>query len=91
MLSSAYDRYKANALQIVGVSLDSDVNVCKALVDELSIDWLQLCNPAGGSAEVAAAYGVATLPAAVLVNKKGTVIARMTTVEDVLKKFEELF
>ena len=91
VLSSAYDRYKANALQIIGVSLDGDVNACKALVDELSIDWLQLCNPAGGSAEVAAAYGVATLPAAVLVNKRGTVIARMTTVEDVLKKFEELF
>ncbi len=91
VLSSAYGRYKASGLQVVGVSLDSDVDVCKALADELSISWLQLCNPSGGSAEVAAAYGVATLPAAVLVNKKGTVIARMSTVEEVLKKFEELF
>ena len=91
MLSSAYDKYRSNGLQVVAVSLDESVEACKSFVDDLQIAWPQLCNPAGGSAEVAAAYGVTELPAAVLINNKGTIIARMTTVDDVLSKFDELF
>ena len=91
MLAEAYGKYKTKGLQIVGVSLDGDVAACRSVVDELDIAWVQLCNPAGGSAEVAAAYGITELPAAVLVNNRGTIISRMATVEDMLKKFEELF
>ena len=91
VLSAAYDRYRSKGLQMVGVSLDESVAACKAFIDSLQMAWLQLCNPDGGSAEVAAAYGVTDLPAAVLINNKGTVIARMSTIDDVLKKFEELF
>ena len=90
-MSAHYGKYRDCGLQIVGVSLDGCVSDCKALVDELGIDWVQLCNPAGGSAEVAAAYGITGLPAAVLINNRGTIIARMTTVSEVAKKLEELF
>ena len=91
VLSKAYDKYRSKGLQVVGVSLDSSVDDCRAVVDELSIGWVQLCNPKGGSAEVAAAYGITDLPAAVLVNNRGTIIARMSAVEEVVKKLEELF
>ena len=91
VLSSAYDRYCGKGLQMVGVSLDESVALCKAFADRLQMAWPQLCNPDGGSAEVAAAYGVTDLPTAVLINNKGTIIARMSTVDDVLKKFEVLF
>ena len=90
-LSKTYAAYKGDGLQIVGVSLDGSVEECKATVDELGLEWVQLCNPAGGSAEVAAAYGITSLPSAVLVNKRGTIISRLATIDDVLKKFEELF
>ena len=90
-MSVHYGKYREKGLQIVGVSLDSRVDDCKAIVDEFGVDWVQLCNPSGGSAEVAAAYGIAELPAAVLVNNRGTIIARMTTASEVAKKFEELF
>jgi peroxiredoxin len=89
--SEMYDKYKACGLQIVGVSLDGSVAGCKSVVDELSVNWVQLCNPNGGSAEVAAAYGITDLPAAILVNNRGTIIARMSTADEVLKKFNELF
>lgn len=91
VLSAVYDRYRSKGLQMVGISLDESVAACKAFTDRLQISWPQLCNPDGGSAEVSAAYGVTELPAAVLINKRGTVIARMSTIADVLKKFEELF
>ena len=90
-LSGALDKYRSSGLQMVGVSLDGSVAACKAFVEEQQVAWPQLCNPSGGSAEVAAAYGVTSLPAAVLINNRGTIIARMSTTLDVLKKFEELF
>lgn len=90
VLSKAYEKYRNKGLQVVGVSLDGSVEECKAVVDELAIEWIQLCNPVG-SAEVAAAYGITDLPSAVLVNNRGTIISRMSTVEDIAKKFEELF
>ena len=90
-MSAHYGKYKDKGLQIVGVSLDSRVDDCKAMVDGLGVDWVQLCNPSGGSAEVAAAYGITELPAAVLVNNRGTIIARMSTLEEVAQKFKELF
>ena len=91
VLSKAYDKHKMTGLQVVGVSLDDSADDCRALVKELNIGWVQLCNPSGGSAEVAAAYGITELPTAILVNNKGTIIARMPTMDDVLKKFDELF
>mgnify|MGYP003306815944 CR=1 FL=1 len=91
VVSTAYEKYRGKGLQVVGVSLDDSVEECKAVVDELAIGWIQLCNPKGGSAEVAAAYGITDLPSAVLVNNRGTIISRMSTAEDIVKKFEELF
>lgn len=91
VLSDAYCKYRNKGLQIVGVSLDDSAEECLAIIEELGVDWVQLCNPEGGSAEVSAAYGITELPAAVLVNNKGTIISRMTTVEEILRKFEELF
>ena len=90
-MTAHYGKYKGNGLQVVGVSLDSSIDDCKAMVDEQGVGWVQLCNPSGGSAEVAAAYGITELPAAVLVNNRGTIIARMSTIPEVAKKFEELF
>jgi peroxiredoxin len=90
-MSSHYDKYKEKGLQIVGVSLDDSVSDCKIFADNLGCKWIQLCNPMGGSAEVAAAYGITELPAAVLVNNRGTIIARMSTVVEIARKFEELF
>ena len=90
-MSSHYDKYKEKGLQIVGVSLDDSVSDCKTFADNLGCKWIQLCNPMGGSAEVAAAYGITELPAAVLVNNRGTIIARMSTVVEIARKFEELF
>ena len=91
VFSGLYDQYKADGLQVIGVSLDSSVGECKALVNELGLAWPQLCNPAGGSAEVAAAYGITELPMAIIINNRGTILSRSATVEDAVKKLEELF
>ena len=91
VLVNAYNKYKSDGLQVVGVSLDNDVSDCKAIVDELGISWPQLCDATGSCAEVAASYGVTELPSAAIINHRGTILARTTTVDDILKKIEELF
>ena len=90
-VSDMYKKTRKRGLQVVGVSLDKDVADCKAFVQKSGADWVQLCNPGGGSAELAAAYGVTELPEAVLVNRNGTIIARFKNVDDIRKKLKELF
>ena len=73
------------------MSLDETVEQCATSVEQLGLPWLQLCSPEGGSAELAAAYGVSGLPMAVLINNGGTILLRSASFEDVKSKLSELF
>lgn len=90
-LKDLYSRYKGRGFDIVAVSLDETVEQCATSVEQLGLPWLQLCSPEGGSAELAAAYGVSGLPMAVLINNGGTILLRSASFEDVKSKLSELF
>jgi len=90
-LKELYYKYKGRGFDIVAVSLDETVEQCAASVEKQGLPWLQLCSPEGGSAELAAAYGVSGLPIAVLINNDGTILLRSASVEDVKSKLSELF
>ena len=75
---------------MVAVSLDRTVEECSNTVDRCGVEWVNLCNPSGGSAEVAAAYGVTSLPAYVLVNRSGTIITRGASMDDIRRKLDEV-
>ena len=90
-LKELYYKYKGRGFDIVAVSLDESVEQCAASVEKQGLPWLQLCSPEGGSAELAAAYGVSGLPMAVLINNDGTILLRSASVEDVNSKLTELF
>jgi peroxiredoxin len=91
VLKKVYSGYSDKGFDIVAVSLDSSVGRCRSAVDAYRLPWLQLCNPGGGSSELAAAYGVTSLPYWVLINKEGTIILRTASVADVEKKLSEVF
>lgn len=91
VLRKAYAKYKSRGFEIVAVSLDRSVERCVESVEKLGLPWLQLCNPEGGSAELASAYGVTDLPMSVLINSDGTIILRTTSAEEVSAKLNEVF
>lgn len=69
-------KYAKRGLSIVGLSLDDNTDEWRATVESMGVDWVQLCEPSGGSNDVAAAYGVVTLPSFVLINAEGKIVAR---------------
>lgn len=83
--------YNKDGAGIVAVSLDSNVEECKKCVVENGLSGIHLCDTEGGSAEVAAAYGVYDLPHVLVINSSGTILLRTATVEDVKSKLVELF
>lgn len=83
--------YKGQSLGLVTVSLDADTDDCRNIISAADIKGIHLCNPGGGSAEVASAYGVYDLPCALLVNSFGTIILRTGSVDDISSKLEEIF
>ena len=89
-LKKIYAGYARKGFDIVGVSLDRSVEQCRLAVNAHGIEWLQLCNPGGGSAELAAAYGVANLPVYILINNQGTIIQRTESVSDIATKLAEV-
>lgn len=90
-LAALNERYEARGLRVVGVSLDGSVQECATFAEKAGAEWVQLCNPAGGSAEVAAAYGVTQLPVAVLVNRQGVIVSRCASVEEVAEALSGVF
>lgn len=88
--SKRYGSYRSKGTEIVGISLDRTAEECEKAVDGAGAQWINLCNPSGGSAEVAAAYGVTSLPAYIVVNKEGTIISRGTSLDDAKSKLEEI-
>lgn len=70
------DRYADKGVAVVSLSLDSSTDEWKEAVGSLGMTWTQLCSPSGGSAEVAAAYGVESIPALLLIDDKGKIVLR---------------
>lgn len=75
-LEKLHAKYRKQRVAFVGLSLDSNLAECTTAVEALGLSWLQLCDPTGGSSEVAAAYGVDAIPANVLINDKGVILGR---------------
>lgn len=87
----AYNKYKAKGFGIVGVSLDENAEQWKKAIKNLNITWTQMSDLKGWQCEGAKLYGVRGIPATVLVDKEGTIIARDLRGEDLINKLNELF
>ncbi len=86
-LRSKYDKRK---LGLVTISLDSSVDKCLEAVSVKDNSVVHLCNPAGGSAEVASGYGVVGVPYALLINRNGTILLRTSSMKDIESKLKEI-
>ena len=87
----AYKQYKSKGFGIVGVSLDQDAEQWKKAIKDLNITWAQMSDLKAWQCEGAKLYGVRGIPATVLVDQEGTIVARDLRGEDLAKKLEELF
>lgn len=87
----AYKAYASKGFGIVGVSLDSKADAWKKAIEDLGITWTQMSDLKGWQCEGAALYGVRAIPATVLVDQHGKIIARDLRGEELLARLAELF
>jgi peroxiredoxin len=88
-LVKLYKEIEASKFEIVGISVDTDIEKWKKAIEKDSIKFTQLNDPNGFDAKTAILFGVEELPSQFLFNNKGILIAINPTkaeINNLLKK-----
>ena len=89
-LVRTYNKFKANGLSVVGVSLDkSKSNWIKAIEDD-GLQWTHVSNLQYWNDPIAKAYQVRGIPATFILDQNGKIIAKNLRGPALEKKIEEL-
>ena len=86
----AYTKFHDKGFEVVGVSLDNEKDAWVKAIEKLQMPWPQMSDLKGWESEAAAAYNVRAIPANVLIDKNGKIIAKDLRGEDLLNKMAEL-
>lgn len=86
----AYEDFKDKGLAIVGVSLDQDAKAWTDAVNKLGMKWIQVSDLKGWQSEAAHAYSVDAIPACVLIDSEGVIVARNLRGDELSVKIGEL-
>ena len=84
----AYEMFHDKGLEIVGVSLDKDKASWLAAIEQTGQKWPQISDLKGWDCEGAALYGIQSIPANVLINEQGEIVARDLRGDALLKEIE---
>ena len=87
---SAYTKFHDNGLEVLGVSLDESRDAWLKAVDKLHMPWPQVSDLKGWKCEGAALYGVQAIPANVLIDQSGKIVAKNLRAEELHVKLESL-
>lgn len=85
-----YADYHGKGLNILGISLDEDVNKWKTAIAKDKITWPQVSNLKGWKDPIAQLYQIEEIPATFLLDEEGKIIARGLTGEALRAKVDSL-
>jgi thiol-disulfide isomerase/thioredoxin/uncharacterized membrane protein len=92
-LMKLHERFHKQGFEVVGVSLDPDVDKLGAFVEENKLPWINLVGEKEGDEmkfPLAEKYEIDAIPSMFLVGKDGKVLARDLSEKELEKKLEEL-
>ena len=84
----AYERFHDKGLEIVGVSLDKDKASWLAAIEQTGQKWPQMSDLKGWDCAGVQIYGIQSIPANVLINEQGEIVARDLRGDALLKEIE---
>ncbi len=70
-----YEKYHAKGFEVVGVSFDQKQEAWLAAVQQMGLKWPQMSDLKGWKCAASGIYGINSIPASVLVDPKGTIVA----------------
>ncbi len=88
---AAYEKYHAKGFDVIGVSYDDDAERWKKAIVDLKMPWTQLSDLKGWNNATAAIYNIQAIPANLLIDPEGNIVARDLRGDDLQKKLEEIF
>jgi thiol-disulfide isomerase/thioredoxin len=92
-LMKLHERFHKQGLEVVGVSLDPDLDKLGTFVEENKLPWINLVGEKEGDEmkfPLAEKYEIDAIPSMFLVGKNGKVLARDLSEKELEKKLEEL-
>ena len=71
-----YRTYHARGFEIIGISLDKDLNVLTTFIKDHNMSWQQYFDGRGWENKLAAKYGIRSIPTTLLLDGKGRIVAK---------------
>ena len=84
----AYERFHAKGLEIVGVSLDKDKASWMTAIEQTGQKWPQMSDLKGWNSQGAQFYNIQSIPANVLIDAHGKIVARDLRGDALLEEIE---
>jgi peroxiredoxin len=70
---ATYKQLRDHGYEIVGISLDQDVDRVRAVAQQMGMTWPQYCDGKGWQNEISSQYGIQAIPTTWLLDKRGYV------------------
>nr|WP_281170227.1 TlpA disulfide reductase family protein [Flavobacterium soli] len=85
-----YNELHSKGLNIIGVSLDTNANKWKEAIAKDKLTWVQISNLQGWEDPIAKQYGIEGIPATLLLDASGKIIAKDLRGEELKAKVASL-
>lgn len=75
-LKKLYDKYEDENVQLIGISLDHELNKLEEFIENREMDWPQIWQEEGWDGPVADLYNVTGIPDSYVIDQEGTIVAK---------------
>ncbi|MBQ4387806.1 MAG: TlpA family protein disulfide reductase [Prevotella sp.] len=86
-----YEKYHHKGFEIVGVSFDQKKDAWVAAVQQMGMNWPQMSDLKGWKCAASEAYGIFSIPASVLLDPQGKIIATNLRGKALGEKLKEIY
>lgn len=90
-VKAAYEKYHAKGFEIVGLSFDQKQEAWEKAVKDMNLNWIHLSDLKGWQTVAGSTYGVMSIPASILVDPNGVIVAEGLRGEALGKKLAEIY
>lgn len=86
-----YEKYHAKGFEVVGVSFDNSAEAWKSAIKSIGMKWPNISDLKGWKCAAAPLYGINAIPANVLLDGEGKIVATDLRGEDLGEKLKEIY
>ena len=86
-----YEKYHQKGFEIVGVSFDQKKDAWVAAVQQMGMNWPQMSDLKGWKCTASEAYGISSIPASVLLDPQGKIVATNLRGKALGEKLKEIY